>query len=63
MTAALASCDIAQDMLLSRLEIERLRAARQRVQQLVGRGGHATVQCGRAQMRDDDFLRTVRAYA
>ena len=63
MTATLASCDIAQDMLLSPLEIEQLRAAKQRIQQLTGRANHGAGQYRRAQMRDAEFLRMVRAYA
>ena len=63
MTGTLASCDVAQDMLLTPLEIEKLRAAGQRVLQLTGRADHGAPGFGRAQMRDSEFLRTIRAYA
>jgi hypothetical protein len=63
MTGTLASCDIAQDMLLTPLEIERLRAASARIHQLTSRANHGVAGLGRAQMRDPEFLRAIRAFA
>jgi hypothetical protein len=63
MTATLATCDIAQDMLLSALEIEKLRSTRARLEQLTGRAHHVIDGCRRAQLRDAEFMRAVRACA